>query len=83
MSWDGGLFQKTAKTYLIPWNGSLVLKFILGQPRETVSSETHTFPACPGFMSRAQGAFDEAWNHFCCGSLKETPTVLSTLFSKL
>jgi hypothetical protein len=41
--WD--LFQKTAKSSLIPWNGSEASKLITGQPQKGISVATLVFPA--------------------------------------
>ena len=43
----GGLFSKVAYAYRILWNGSVTLKFILGQPHRSLVIVTVAVPACP------------------------------------
>jgi hypothetical protein len=53
--WD--LFQKTAKSSLIPWNGSEASKLITGQPQKGISVATFVFTACTEPPISGMGAF--------------------------
>ena len=43
----GGLFQKAPKSCLIPWNGSLALKFFPRQPQKRACAAVVAFSAYP------------------------------------
>jgi hypothetical protein len=56
-----GLFLKAAKNYLILLNGSVALKFVIGQPQRRISVATDVFSACSEHLFKATGAFDKLW----------------------
>ncbi|MCJ7776091.1 MAG: hypothetical protein MUP08_06855, partial [Desulfobulbaceae bacterium] len=55
-----GLFLKAAKNCLILLNGSVALKFVIGQPQRRVSVATAAFSACSERLFKATGAFDKS-----------------------
>ena len=56
-----GLFLKAAKTCFILLNGSIALKFVIGQPQRRVFVATDVFSACSEPLFKATGAFDKLW----------------------
>ena len=56
-----GLFLKAAKTCFILLNGSVALKFVIGQPQRRDSVATDAFSACSEPLFKATGAFDKLW----------------------
>jgi hypothetical protein len=42
-------------------NGSVALKFVLGQPQRRGSAATDVFSACLEPLFKATGAFDKLW----------------------
>jgi len=61
-----GLFLKAANAYFILLNGSVALKFIIGQPQRRDSVATDVFSACSEPLFKATGAFDKLWKNFSC-----------------
>jgi hypothetical protein len=55
----GVSFQRVAKSYLIPWNGSLAPELYPAQPQKMAACAKVAFPACTGPLITALGAFDE------------------------
>ena len=55
-----GLFLKAAKSYLILSNGSVALKYVLGQPQRTISIKTDASSACPGAFIQSHGGVRQA-----------------------
>jgi hypothetical protein len=62
-----GLFLKAAKTCFILLNGSVALKFVIGQPQKRDSDATDVFSACTEPLFKATGAFDKLWKNLSCG----------------
>jgi len=56
-----GLFLKAAKTCFILLNGSVALKFVIGQPQKRDSVATDAFSACSEPLFKAMGAFHKLW----------------------
>jgi hypothetical protein len=54
-----GLFLKAAKTCFILLNGSVALKFFIGQPQRSDSVATDASSACSEHLFKATGAFDK------------------------
>jgi hypothetical protein len=54
-------------------NGSVALKFVIGQPQRRASVATDAFSACSEPLFKATGAFDKLWKNLSCGLEKETP----------
>jgi hypothetical protein len=69
----GGSFQSGAKASLIPWIGSVALRFVTGQPHKTASFAQSSLPASVVLMFRGLGAWRERWKNLCCSTLKRTP----------
>jgi hypothetical protein len=61
-----GLFLKAAKTCFILLNGSVALKFVIGQPQRRVSVATDTFSASSEPVFKATGALDKQWKNLSC-----------------
>ena len=65
-----GLFLKAAipprRDCLILLNGSVALKFVIGQPQRRVSVATDVFSACSEPLFKATGAFDKLWKNLSC-----------------
>jgi len=61
-----GLFLKAAKSCFILLNGSVALKFVIGQPQRRVSVATDAFSACPEPLFKATGAFNKLWKNLSC-----------------
>ena len=57
----GGSFQSTAKASLIPWIGSVALKFVTEHPQKKVSFPPVALSASTELMIRALGALRERW----------------------
>jgi hypothetical protein len=62
-----GLFLKVSKTCFILLNGSVALKFVIGQPQKRDSDATDVFSACTEPLFKATGAFDKLWKNLSCG----------------
>jgi len=62
-----GLFLKAAKNYFILLNGSVALKFVIGQPQRRASAATDAFSACLEPLFKATGALDKLWKDSSCG----------------
>ena len=66
-----GLFLKAAipprRDCFILLNGSVALKFVIGQPQRRVSVATDAFSACSEPLFKATGAFDKLWKNLSCG----------------
>jgi len=56
-----GLFLKAANDCFILLNGSVVLKFVIGQPQRRLSLATDAFSVCSEPLFKATGAFDKLW----------------------
>jgi len=67
-----GLFLKAAKTCIILLNGSVALKFVIGQPQRRVSIATDAFPACTELIFMATGAFNYL-RRICVAAFKKRP----------
>ena len=61
-----GLFLKAAKNCIILLNGSVALKFVIGQPQRRVSVATDAFSACSEPLFKATGAFHKLWKKSSC-----------------
>jgi len=61
-----GLFLKAAKNCLILLNGSVALKFVIGQPQRRDSVATDAFSACSEHLFKDAGAFDKLWKNLSC-----------------
>ena len=61
-----GLFLKAAKNCIILLNGSVALKFVIGQPQRRDSVATDAFSACSEPLFKATGAFDNLWKNLSC-----------------
>jgi len=48
-------------------NGSVALKFVIGQPQKTVSVSMEAFSACSEPLFKATGAFHKLWKNLSCG----------------
>ena len=55
-----GLFLKAAKNCFILLNGSVALKFVIGQPQRIVSIATDAFSACSEPLFKATGALNKS-----------------------
>jgi hypothetical protein len=47
-------------------NGSVALKFVIGQPQRRVSVATDAFSACSEPLFKATGAFNKLWKKLSC-----------------
>jgi hypothetical protein len=47
-------------------NGSVALKYVIGQPQRTDSVATDAFSACSEPLFKATGAFDKLWENLSC-----------------
>jgi hypothetical protein len=72
-------FQKAAKPSLIPWNGSVALKFFTAQPAGggQAPEESLRYNDGPRCLHRApyhsHGGVRHALKNLCCGLLKRDP----------
>ena len=60
------LFLKAANAYFILLNGSVALKFVIGQPQRIASVATDAFSACSEPLFKATGAFHKLWKKSSC-----------------
>ena len=68
-----GLFLKAAKTCLILLNGSVALKFFIGQPQRRVSFVTDVFSACSEPLFKATGGRSTSCERICLAVFKKRP----------
>jgi len=61
-----GHFLKASKNYFILLNGSVALKFVIGQPQRRVPVATDAFSACSEPLFKATGAFNKLWKNLSC-----------------